>query len=342
MTRSRWEVELGVGIGDVELGLPRAEIDQRLRDTGFETDVDDDDPTFAYVEEMEMVLTFAESAPHALVQIAVADDQVRFGAQPVVGRRIHEITELLHVRESETVWRTDDDPESSLPTWPQHPLSSATSEELLSSGTLWIQPLGLGLRMDGGAVREVYLRQPADMPREGVGPLTATQLELSRREDLPRYLRSVHQAGQKSWSRMITAACMFGLIGLVVWKAAEYQRRWHQAPSVEAEVIAVRPVEPDTIPTHFVVAYRDQNGVEHRAELGLADVYVPKAVGEKVEVRFLPEAPDQPIGPSRVRDVAFIKFFPWVIGIFACYLVMQVAEAILRRLSKPPREPAPG
>ena len=93
---------------------------------------------------------------------------------------------------------------------------------------------------------------------------------------------------------------------------------------VQGKVIAVKP--PDVpFPQELTVAYRDQADQEHQVIFRPVDVYVVRELGELVEVRYLPEAPDQPLGPARFRDAAFLKYTPWGIGIVAAYLLLQVA-----------------
>ena len=332
MSDDRWNVELGQGLGEIKLELARAEVLRRLKEADIEFDADDGDPE-AYCPDMDMILTFSETDPPVLVQIAVADDQLRFGSKEVIGWRLHDITSLLQVHEQETVWRTEEDPDDSLPTAPPADLSPVSDETLLERGTLWIKPFGLGLRLWRGKVHEVILRIPQNTPAVGVGQLTPKQLELSQRHDLATHLQ---RANQRSVSRScfysMSGLICFGLIFCIVWLGMLYQRRWNDAATVEAQVVAIRPNAPDQIATEFDVLYRDQNGVEQKATVGLADVIVPKAVGDNVELRYLPENPDQPLGPARVHDAAFVKFFPWAIGVFAGYLVLQVVAAGVRKL----------
>ena len=68
----------------------------------------------------------------------------------------------------------------------------------------------------------------------------------------------------------------------------------------------------------------------------LADIYVPKAVGDTVDVRYLPEAPDAPLGPARVQDAAFLKFTPYFLVVVVGYLVLHgLAWSVLRFLLPP-------
>src|SRR5687768_10221876 len=112
---NRWSVMLGQGLGDIELGTARAALLQQFQDAKLDYEADDEDPAHAYVSDMELQLTFSGVEPPVLVQIAVNDEQVRFGSERVIGRRLHEITSLLQVNDEETLWRLDDDPDESLP-----------------------------------------------------------------------------------------------------------------------------------------------------------------------------------------------------------------------------------
>ena len=117
---------------------------------------------------------------------------------------------------------------------------------------------------------------------------------------------------------------MVAALGLLVWRAIDYQSRWNAAPVVEGTVVAVDPPPPDPFPSKFTVAYQDLEGNPHETVFGFADVYVTRAVGDKVEVRYLPGAPDEPMGPARVNDAAFLKFMPWGIAIVGVYLGVQI------------------
>jgi hypothetical protein len=325
-------------MGDIELGASRGTVLQRLRDADIDYDADDGAPAHVELPDMDVELTFERGPVGTLIQIAVQDDRVQFGTRHVLRCRLHEITELLDVREGETVWRMDEDPNLSL--LPDRPTTQGpvSDRELLESGTLWVQPLGLGLRLWRGVLYEIYLRRPEHVPAEGAGRLTADQLALSRREDLDRVFETPRppEHGLRRLIRIVASGLLFAALGGIIWQAAEFQRQWHAAPTAQAKIVAVNPDSPDTIPTEFIVAYQDQQGGEHQAALGLADIYVPKQVGETVELKYLPDEPDRPLGPGRVSDAAFVKFFPWAIAAFALYLVVLLVEAVFWKLAKKP------
>jgi hypothetical protein len=111
------------------------------------------------------------------------------------------------------------------------------------------------------------------------------------------------------------------------WTAIDYQRRWNAAPVVEGEIVSVDPPPPNPFPMKFTVAYRDQVGLDRTTVFERADIYA-NSVGDNVDVRYLPEAPDQPMGPARLNDAAFLKYVPWGIGIGAVYFVLQIVAGV--------------
>ncbi len=125
-------------------------------------------------------------------------------------------------------------------------------------------------------------------------------------------------------------------MGLTVWQGIRYQARWNAAPVVQGEIIDVKPPPPDPFPDEYTVEYRDQSGNPHQALLKRNDVYVTPKIGETIEIRYLPEHPDRPLGPARYRDVAFEKFVPIGIGVMASYLILQIiiplAALVIRRV----------
>jgi hypothetical protein len=323
MSDELWSVELGRGMGVIELGATREEIARRLAEKNIKLNVDDEDD-WLWIEELDAELRFKTTKPAVLREIVVEDEQLRFASLAVIGKRLHEVVVLLKVSDAETMWRLERDDESrSGAIFPEGPTSD---ELLLSRGTLWIPSLGLGLGIVRGEITTVRLRKPEESPKSGLGPLTPSQRELSGRTDLSRFLLrpSGRVSRQINAVQVVLGFVLAVSLGLLVWQAIDYQRRWNDAPVVEGTVIAVRP-PGDPIPNEFTIAYRDQAGAEHQVVFHSADVYILREVGEKVEVRYLPEAPDQPLGPARVRDAGFLKYMPRGIGIVAVYLLLQIA-----------------
>jgi len=189
-----------------------------------------------------------------------------------------------------------------------------------------------------GEITTVRLRKPDESPQQGLGSLTLPQRELSARKDLPLYLVRSHSGfnSPPSWLQKLLLVAVVAAMGLTVWQAIRYQARWNAAPAVEGNVIDVKPPPPDPFPGEYTVEYRDQAGNPHQVLLKRNDVYVTPKIGETIEIRYLPEDPDEPLGPARSRDIAFVKFVPIGIGVMAIYLILQIiiplAALALRRV----------
>jgi len=326
MSDELWSIELGKGVGVIELGATRDEIARRLAEQKIELDVEDEDD-WLWVEEMNAELHFRSTELKLLREIVVEDDRVRLGPKEVIGKRLHEMVEFLQVADAETVWRPWDDEEADEK--PGKTFDPQTDEELLDGGTLWIPALGLGVQMLRGGIDTVRLRKPEDTPREGLGTLTPAQREMSARPDLSKYLVRPQHAGARpiGWLQSLLGVGLAVALVLLFWRAIDYQRQWNDAPVVEGEVIAVDPPPPEPFPMKFTIVYRDQAGGKHTTVFERADIYV-NSVGDKVDVRYLPAAPDQPMGPARVRDAAFIKYGPWGFGLLGAYFVLQVVLSV--------------
>ena len=332
-----WTIELAQGVGVIRLGDARQEVVRKLREARIDVE-DDEEDRFLYVREMDTELTFKTTSPQTLLEIVVEDERVRLGPLPVIGERLHKVVDLLKVADAETVWRAEADDDDQRPTDGNRPL--VTDEILLDGGTLWIPSLGLGLGMVRGEICTVCLRQPGESPRRGDGELTLSQRELSARKDLPTYLVRPRGGAPASWWQTVLTFALFGAFGLLVWQAIDYQRRWNAAPVVQGDVMDVQPPPPDPFPTEYTIAYRDQAGTAHQVVLKRADVYLAPKVGENVEIRFLPESPDQPLGPARYRDIAVEKYVPIAIGILAIYLVILIIVPIAQWLLRGKRHAA--
>lgn len=344
-------LEPGKGSRVLELGAPREEVLRRLADAGLEIDHDEDDDEgddrrWTYVDEIDTELTFSAEPRGELQEIAISDDRVRLGPIDMIDEPVGKIVEMLKVSDEETLWTLHADdlttPDASVATAldaagasgsASDGASPPTDETLLKGATLWIKPFGLGLDVVYGEVITVRLRRPGDVPREGIGPLTPAQRALANREDLTSILfRSTRTDGVGS-GKMSRFQTMLGLgliasLGVVVWRGIDTQRRWNEAPAVQGTVVAVEPPPPEPFPERYTIAYSDDAGVQHRVVFERMDVYVTPKVGETVEIKYLPEAPDEPLGPARVRDIAFERFVPWGIGVVAGYFVLQAAMAI--------------
>jgi len=186
-----WSVELGRGFGVIDLGATKEEIARRLAEHRIAMDADDEED-WLWVEELDAELRFKTTKPPVLRETLVEDDRLRFASLPVIGKRLHEVVQLLKVDDSETLWRLERDDEESQRSSAIFPEFPTTDEILLGGGTLWIPALGLGLGLVRGEIATVRLRKPEESPKSGLGSLTAAQRDLSSRPDLPIYLLRPH------------------------------------------------------------------------------------------------------------------------------------------------------
>ena len=333
MSKELWSVDPGRGMGVLELGSERNLVLRQLQDAGIDVDLDEDEPEL-YVEDMDTELIFTTETPPRLREIVVEDERARFGPLPVLGERVHKLADLLQVPAEDTLWRIE--PEDGRPIPESGPASmSPSDEQLLDEGTLWFTTLGIGLGMVRGEVTTLRIRKPEGSPKRGNGPLTEAQRALSQRADLPTYLLRPLRGEKRPGGclQSLATLALIAALGWLVWNALLYQQRWNNAPVVEGVVTDVQPPPPEPFPNDFTIAYQDEAGNPHQVVLHVADVYATRNVGDKVEIRYLPGAPDQPLGPARYRDAAFLKFVPWGVGILAAYCVLQIAIRLALWLS---------
>lgn len=339
MDPATWKVDLGHGIGPLEFGAERGTLLTRLAELQIEIETDEDEPTWVFLPEIDTELTFSTGQSQRLLQIEVDDSWVRFGTLPVLGESVHQIVELLQVPPSETLWRPGNDPALRLP-GQDAPIESATDEQLLDSGTLWITTLGLGLNLWRGDVDALFLRQPQDSPSKGIGQFSPQQAELSQSGSLRRQQAATSngEPQPKSWFQTLYRLGFFAVLVFVVWRAVAYQQRWHTAPTTEGTIVAVKPPAPDPFPVEFTVAYEDQQGNPHQTVFDLANVNRGRKVGDKVDLRYLADEPDEAMGLASSRDAVIIKFLPWVIGIIVAFVLLQfvplAAGLVISKLRK--------
>lgn len=324
-----WNVRPGHGLGPLELDLDRESLLERLDGVVEDLNAPDDDPTFAELEDGDIELTFAADEPHRLQQISVFDDRVQRNSAPILERRVDELLAEWQIDFNQTLWKRGS---TALDVQEQaQPPHTPSDRQLLQSANLWIPQEGLGLVVEQGIVEELVIRLPELAPRSGYGPFTESQRVLLNEPDLGSALTDPPAPGAvaEGWIRsLLTLACVAG-VALVAWQGFQYQVRWNQSLSAEGTVIAVKPPPPDPFPDELTVEYADPTGKQHQTVFRRADVYITREVGEKVEVRYLPEAPDQPLGPARYRDAAFVEYMPYGIGIVAVYLVLLVINTVV-------------
>lgn len=322
-----WLVDLGQGMGPLRLGDTPDEVLRKLADAGidYEPEEGDEEP-IGYVDDLDAELKYKTSQPPVVLEIECWDERAKVGPLSAIDERLHTLLDQLHVQDAETVWRLGRINDQELP---DGPVPIATDKELFKRGTLWIPHLGLGLTMLNGTIGAVCIRKPEEAPKRGHGQLTSDQRALSARSDLYTHLVGTSSllrpsSPQNRWVQRLLTLAMVIAMGFTVFRAIDYQQQWNNAVVVQASVIEVKPPPPDPFPDEYTVTYRDQADQQHQVLLKRNDVYVAPQVGETVELRYLPQAPDKPLGPARYRDASFVEFVPIGIGILAVYSVLQL------------------
>lgn len=334
MDEEDWNLVPGHGLGPLELDLDRDTILQRLRKAKIALDVDEADPTSIEFVDDEIILTLDAESPHRLLQIEVTDERLRIDSQSVIDASPVRLIEAWNITERDTLWRHDPN-DADLVTGAVEPSAADVSDrQLVINGTLWVVSYGIGLRLYRGTVEGILCRQPQHVPAHGSGPLTDRQRDLLSQADLDAALEPPPPPGanlMRTLQTLLTVAAV-ATIGVIFWRGVQFQQRWNHATKVEGTVVAVKPPPPQFWPDELTVEYADSTGKTHQVVWKPADVYVTNAVGQKVDVFFLPEAPDKPMGPARVRDAAFLVFVPYGIAVGVIYLVLVVGVGWLGKL----------
>ena len=135
---------------------------------------------------------------------------------------------------------------------------------------------------------------------------------------------------------MIHLAFVVSMV-VLIWWSLHKQRRRDAAPDVPAVVVAVDPPPPAAFPENITLRFNDFSGIEHRTTLGYMQFLTPPKMGEEVIIRYLPEAPDSPLGPVCFRDVGFDTAIPYGVGIFAIYSFLHLLASGTKGLRIRPR-----
>ncbi len=311
-------------MGPLVLGTEYDSLLQILRDHRIRTD----NPTLdrsckLSVPEIHTHFLFSQSYPRTLDRIEVEDDRVHFGSLSVIGKRAHEIIGLFKVPRKETLWSSDATNELTSVPLPNHN-TTEFSRELLSTGTLWITSLGVGLTLCDGLIAKVHLCDPASCPSTGTGPWTKEQQRLSEVRELPAVATAPTKRSLSSLVVPILHLAMFACMGVVIWWGIQVQQRWDAAPDVPGVVVAVDPPPPTVFPDKITLSFNDLNGTERRHTLGHTQFYMTPKLNDEVTIRYLPDAPNEVLGPFGFRDVGFNAAVPYGIGVLAVYSILQL------------------
>lgn len=321
-----WKVEPGLAIGVFRLGLPRNEILEILKERALESEALPGGKS-VYVLDMDIELHFRAEPPFHLNLIEVHDERARFGTLKIMWDFPHNL--FASIPSEGTLWF--DDLAQINRTLPKSPLPrNSTDEQLLSGGTVWMKDLGVGFKLTHGKITTLYLCDPADLPQIGLGEFTGAQRHLSERMQLASFRTPTARTplAERAFkvSLLLITLCFIAFFG---WRAWEEKKRWDNASEVQAEVVSVWPAPPDPFPSRFQLSYRDQSGKTHEVELEASDFYGTPQVGDELSLRYLPESPQTPLGPTKFRDVAFDQFVPYLLGAIGVYFVLHIASGFV-------------
>jgi hypothetical protein len=319
-----WSVKVGVGMGPLVLGTQYGAIVESLQEQGVEVErLTSDRLDKLLLQAIQTELVFSEGTPRTLRRIDVSDKRIRFGSLPVIGKRAHEIVGLFKVSRKETIWSSLDPREDSAP-FVANDNTTERSRELLARGTIWVKTLGLGLTLRDGLVATVHLCDPADSPTAGTGPWTKEQQLLSEVREIPVDPTIQNQRSTKMTASLLIHLGLFVSTGVLVWWVIQLQNAWNVAIEAPALVVELDPPPPHPLPDNITVLFNDTNGMETRTTLGHMQFERAPKLDDTVMVRYLPNKPDKVLGPVAWRDVGFSTAFPYGIGIFVTYCILQL------------------
>lgn len=325
-------VEPGIGYGELKLDLPRQQALDYLKRKHVRYVIDEDDPERVAVAKIGIELLFSDDEDNGerLQQIALIHPELPVNGMQPIGKSLDQSLLAFGIESFEdTLWRQDESLEWSIDQGTnddQPKAANVTAENLLISGTLWIHSLGLGLRMKQGVVHQIFMRRTEDVPTVGICRLTESHLQVAIRDDLPIYLtKYTYRPDRASWLYWIGVAALVIAAGFVANAAIRDQQRWRTSMVAEGKVIG----KDEQDPTLFVIEYQDSDRRVHQVKWTILDMYVPPAIGDTVDVHYLIEAPDQPLGPARVRDVTFLKYTPHVVGLMVAFTLLQFFDSFL-------------
>jgi len=326
----------------VRPGMLRSEVMRILQASGAEIDDPDSDWQLAMWDESNLELFFAGEGETPLRQVLLDDEVNSWGGQPIIDKPLHEALALLGDAARDASWRPECAAEEGFADLNPPKAGPFSDESLLYEGTLWLPRKNFGLVMCEGVVNSIVWRRPEDFPRQLVGPVTEAQKQLSARPDREEHLwkrvreesspqESSPRSRSQSWLRL-------AFILVLVWlgaQAFQEQQRWQTAPRISGKVTEIVDPPKGLTKKLYRVSFADAEGRSHSADLEPGEFYVtPTAPGEEVELAFVAGNPPRVMGPSRIRDAAFLRYVPWFIGATALYAILSLSLRFLVRQMK--------
>jgi len=192
------------------------------------------------------------------------------------------------------------------------------------------------LVMTGGTVTDLVWRREQDMPREFLGTVTPEQMELSMQPDLEDRL---HEAWRKRVGSSVASspsprrnvletalAVVFVLMmSGIAWMGWQEMRVWQQAATVQGTLVKIEPsANPKASPIYHI-EFKDPEGEVQTVALERADFYIaPTGSGDTVRLAYVDTDPPRVKGVARAKDVAFLTYFPWAVGVALAYVVLKL------------------
>lgn len=332
-------------------GMSKEEVLSILRNSNAEIDEAEENPTWLMVtaDGWGLEIYFTEGADPRVRQLNLDDSDCRWNGRPFLCRPMHETLDALGHEAAGAAWRPEDAADE--PFLDLTPLGTRTASdtELLREGTVWLPRQNRGLVLCEGEVIQMVWRQPHDLPREFLGPVTEVQRQITARKDCADFLRDAWTKEEevatpsKPWNpiqRSLTVWLVIGL-GYIGWKGFQETQRWHRAVTLPGQVVAIEPAADSKESPTYRVKYTNPSGDEQTVALERYELYVPpQKVGDEVPIMYSPEEPATAHGLAYARDIAFFKYTPWVLGAGFVYIIgMFLAGPLGRRRKAEPAQP---
>jgi hypothetical protein len=322
--------------------MMRSEVVRIVESGGGEISEDDTDPEWMLVmlEDGNFELLFAGEGEQPLRQFILDDETIVWRGQKIIGEPLHKVLSEIGGAAQGAGWRPECAAEERFADLNPPETGPFADESLLDEGTLWLPRRSLGLVMCGGLVNVVVWRRQEDFPRQLVGPVTEAQKEITARTDCEEFLRervseisaALTPREKTSGSQIVLILAFIGVLAWLGWQAFQEQQRWQTAGQVSGKVTEIVDTPGKLVSKVFRVSFTDPQGRQHTADLEPGEFYVtPTAVGEEVDLAFVDGNPPRVMGPSRVRDAAFMRYVPWFIAAAAAYAILSIAIRFIER-----------
>jgi hypothetical protein len=331
-----FEVTPGEGWGPFKLGETRSNIAALLKSQGIEFE-GDDDAGLAGLRSWDPHVLFVfdgMGSDARLIHIGVETDDITINQQ-APSKSLDEMLVAFGVQSfADTNWR-EHHPEDEFDV-EENPDAVRDDEDLLDYGTLWLAKQGIGLAMLSGVVDEIAIRPPDQVPQNGFGPLSEQQLErvltLKERieeESAPKEYKPGLLAPYMPYVRpFVNWGCGLA-IAAVIGLCAYTQYRWQNSTSVEGTLVAKLPPGAD-FPDEYVYEYTTSDDVKRTVNIGFQYANV-RNIGEKMELRYLAEAPERAITVSQSHDEGFFEYIWYLFPCAILWIIFSVIDAAFGR-----------